>query len=309
MLTSTINRRQFLVTSASLVLAAGAVRAAESESSRRYQLLGFIKPFQKRSYSEIADISAEIGWDGIELPVRKGGTIEPPAVEDELPKAVEALKKHKIAVSVIATDVDNASDPLAQRVLRTASQLGIPQYRMKHLYYDLNKPIPPQLAEFRGRMRDIAQMNSELKIQGTFQNHSGKNYVGAPVWDMWELMRELDPKFLAAYFDIGHATLEGGLSWPLQARLLEPHLAVVSVKDFKWTQIEAGPSSKSGKPRWKDQWCPLGDGMVQAEFFGYLKKTKFRGPICTHYEYPLGDGREMIAAMKRDLAVLREWLA
>jgi sugar phosphate isomerase/epimerase len=303
---STVNRRQFLVTSASLALAAGAGRAADSESSRRYQLLGFIKPFQKRSYAEIADISAEIGWDGIELPVRKGGTIEPPAVEDELPNAVEALKKNKIAVSVIATDVDDASDPLTQRVLRTASKLGISQYRMKHLYYDLNKPIAPQLENFRGRMRDIAQMNSELKIQGTFQNHSGKNYVGAPVWDMWELMRELDPKFLATYFDIGHATLEGGLSWPLQARLIEPQLAIVSVKDFKWTQAE---SANAKKARWKDEWCPLGEGMVQSDFFSYLKKTSFRGPICTHFEYKLGEGKEMVAAMKRDLAVLREWTA
>ncbi|HEX7862355.1 MAG TPA: sugar phosphate isomerase/epimerase family protein [Verrucomicrobiae bacterium] len=308
MISSGVTRREFLV-SAGLFAVAGLVGAAEDSTEPRFPLLGFVKPIQKHSYGEIADISAAVGWDGVELPVRKGGTVEPARVEEELPKVIEALKKNKIAVPVIATDVDDASDPLAQRVLRTASQLGIPQYRMKHLYYDLNKPIAPQLAEFRGRMRDIAQLDSELKIQGTFQNHSGKNYVGAPVWDMWELMRELDPKSLAAYFDIGHATLEGGLSWPLQARLLEPHLAVVSVKDFKWTQIEAGPSSKSGKPRWKDQWCPLGDGMVQAEFFSYLKKTKFRGPICTHYEYPLGDGREMIAAMKRDLAVLREWLA
>jgi sugar phosphate isomerase/epimerase len=179
---------------------------------RRFDLIGFIKPFQKLSYTEIADISAEIGWDGIECPVRKGGTIEPPAVEDELPKLLEALKKNKIELPVLATDVENAVDPLSQRVLRAASKLGIHRYRMKHLYYDLNKPIAPQLESFRPKLRDLAQFNAELNLQGSIQNHSGRNYVGAPVWDMWELVRQLDSKRLAIYFDIGHATLEGGLS-------------------------------------------------------------------------------------------------
>jgi sugar phosphate isomerase/epimerase len=279
---------------------------AQPAETRRFTIIGFIKPFQKLGYTEIADIAAEIGWHGIECPVRKGGTIEPPAVEDELPKLIEALRKNRLELPVIATDVEDASDPLTQRVLRAAARLRIRQYRMKHLYYDLNKPIAPQLENFRARLRDVAQFNGELNLQGTIQNHSGKNYVGAPVWDMWELIRHLDPKHLAAYFDIGHATLEGGLSWPLHAKLIEPLLAVVSVKDFKWTTV---PLTDKKKSTWKDEWCSLGEGMVQPAFFNFLKKTSFQGPISQHFEYPLGTGKEMIAAMKKDLAVLKEWLA
>ena len=272
---------------------------------RRFDLIGFIKPFQKLSYTEIADISAEIGWHGIECPVRKGGTIEPPAVEDELPKLMEALKKNKVELPVIATDVEDAADPLTPRVLRTAGKLGIRRYRMKHLYYDLNKPIAPQLENLRPKLRDLAQFNAGLNIQGAIQNHSGRNYVGAPVWDMWELLRHLDSKHLAVYFDIGHATLEGGLSWPLQAKLVEPLLGVVSVKDFQWIRSEPATENKN---RWKDEWCPLGEGMVQPGFFTALKKTSFHGPISTHFEYPIGSNKEMIAAMKKDLAVLTQWL-
>ena len=149
---------------------------AQTPVNSRFPLIGFIKPFQKLSYTEIADTSAEIGWNGIECPVRKGGTIEPPAVEDELPKLVDALKKNQLTLPVIATDVDDARDPLTEKVLRAAAELGILQYRMKHLYYDLNKPIAPQFDSFRPRLRDLAQLNADLKIQGTFQNHSGKNY-------------------------------------------------------------------------------------------------------------------------------------
>jgi sugar phosphate isomerase/epimerase len=302
--TQRFSRRNFLLTAAAL--ATSMPSFAQAGGAPRFKLIGFIKPFQKLSYTQIADIAAEIGWDGIECPLRKGGTIEPPAVEDELPKLLEALKKNQLELPVIATDVEDAADPLSQRVLRTASQLGIRRYRMKHLYYDLNKPIAPQLESFRPKLRDLAQFNASLNLQGTIQNHSGKNYVGAPVWDMWELIRALDPNHLAAYFDIGHATLEGGHSWLLHAKIIEPHLAIVSVKDFIWTKMYR-PEAKTQEP-WKDEWCPLGEGMIQPAFFTWLKKTSFNGPISTHFEYPIGSGKAMIEAMKKDLAVLKKWL-
>ena len=101
-------------------------------------------------------------------------------------------------------------------------------------------------------------------------------------------------------FDIGHATIEGGLSWPIEARLMRPFYTAVFVKDFVW---QKGPKG------WRAEWCPLGDGMVHAEFFKTLKKSGYDGPISQHHEYELGKGAEMIQAMKKDLAVLKQWLA
>lgn len=302
-----LSRRQFLA-STSVALASSLIpRNHAAAQPERFPLIGFIKPFQKLPYTQIADLAAEIGWSGIECPVRKGGTIDPTQAETELPKFHETMRKNKIDVSVIATDVENASDPLTRSVLRTASQLGISSYRLKHYYYDLTKPIPPQLQGFKDKVRALAVLNAELRIQGSIQNHSGKNYVGAPVWDIWELIKDENPLHIAAYFDIGHATLEGGMSWPLHAKLIEPFLSVVSVKDFIWKSTPQ-QSSKT-RSNWKSEWCPLGEGMVRPEFFDSLKKSPFQGPICQHFEYELGSGKEMVAAMKKELAVLKDWLA
>jgi len=287
-----------------LALAAVAVRGAEKAAEKPFTLIGFIKPFQNFSYSDIADISQEIGWGGIEIPVRKGGTIEPARVEEELPKILDALKARGLSLPIIATDVEDAADPLARKVLKIARQLGVTRYRIKHLLYDLNKPIPPQLENFRSKLRDLAHLNQELKIQGTIQNHSGRNYLGAPVWDIWELIRDLDPKDMGAYFDIGHATVEGGSSWPLEAKLIEPHLAMISVKDFTWVKSNKNP----GEP-YQAEWCPLGQGMVSPKYFEQLKKTNFNGLISQHFEYPLGSRKEMTEAMKKDLKTLKTWLA
>jgi sugar phosphate isomerase/epimerase len=72
------------------------------------------------------------------------------------------------------------------------------------------------------------------------------------------------------------------------------------VKDFFWKKEASG---------WKDTWCPLGEGMVNRNFFDWLKKTPYRGPISQHHEYPLGPPDEMIAHLQHDLKVLKEWLA
>ena len=39
-----------------------------------------------------AELVAEVGWDGIECPVRSKGQVEPERVEEDLPKMVEALR-------------------------------------------------------------------------------------------------------------------------------------------------------------------------------------------------------------------------
>jgi sugar phosphate isomerase/epimerase len=150
-------------------------------------------------------------------------------------------------------------------------------------------------------LKDLAALNRETGVQGGWQNHSGADYIGAPIWDLWTMLRDLDPQHIGVCFDIGHATLEGGLSWPIQARLMEPWYVAVFLKDFEWQKTENG---------WKPAWCHFGEGTVQRSFLTNLKAGKFAGPLCQHHEYKtLGTGAEMIANMKKDLAKLREWLA
>ena len=49
-----------------------------------------------------------------------------------------------------------------------------------------DKSIPDQLAEIKPRLRDLAQLNKTVGIQGGIQNHSGQDYFAAPVWDAYE---------------------------------------------------------------------------------------------------------------------------
>jgi len=295
------SRRTFLASTAAAAagvwaLPGSTARAAEKP---RYPILGFSKPFQNLSFDQTADTVAQIGWDGIECPVRPGGQIEPERAAEELPKLIEELAKRGKTLGLLTTSITSPSQPHAESLLRLAAKLGIKRYRLGFVHYEPDRPIPAQLAKLQAQLADLAKLNLELGLQAGFQNHSGATNVGAPAWDIWTVIKDLDPRAIGVCFDIGHATLEGGLSWPIDARLLAPRFSAVFVKDFHWQKRDG---------RWQAEWTPLGQGMVDRQFFTWLKTTDFAGPIVQHHEYDHGQGAPMIAKMRQDLAVLREWL-
>jgi sugar phosphate isomerase/epimerase len=295
-----LTRRRFIQTSALATAALTAPRLQAAPAEAKWKIIAFSKPFAQLSADDTADLVADIGWDGIECPVRtKAGQIAPERVEEDLPKMVEALRKRGKEVTIVTTEITKL-DPLAEKVLRTCAKLGIRKYRFGFEKYTKDKPVPETVREVGAALKDLAAFNHELGLQGGWQNHSGADYVGAPLWDLWTMLRDLNPRDIGVCFDIGHATLEGGLSWPVQARLMEPWYVAVFLKDFSWEKTEKG---------WQPRWCPFGEGAVQKSFLANLQKSAFAGPLCQHHEYKdLGTGAEMVAHFKKDLATLRAWL-
>lgn len=300
---SSLSRRDFLFQSAmaasALSLGAGAA-LAQTPAKGKYPIIAFSKPFQQMNATETANFVAEVGWEGIECPVRPKGQIEPEKAADELPKLAEAMRKQKLDVYILTTGITSMKTPHTETVLRTASKLGIKRIRLGFWKYPKDQSPADYLKEITPDLKDIADACKSLGLQAGFQNHSGKDYVGAPIWDVFSIIKDMDPKSMGMCFDIGHATIEGGLSWPIEAKLIEPFYTAVFVKDFFWKKDDKG---------WKMTWCNLGDGMVNKSFFDSLKKSAYSGPICQHHEYEMGDQKQMLAHMQKDLKVLKGWLA
>ena len=273
--------------------------ASATQDKIRNPLCVFTKPFNSLSNEELAAKIEQLGFDGIEAPIRPGGHIEPEAVPDELPKLVDALKRRGRTITVLTSDINNPDSAVNEKVLRTAAELGIRYYRMKYFKYDESKPIIRQVDEWTRQISDLAALNKELGITGVYQNHAGRNYFGAAIWDVHRALRNIEPESIGMAYDIRHATAEAGSSWPVGFQLIRPHVKVVYVKDFVW-----------GKH--KPVNVPLGKGRVSKEFFRLLEKSDFDGPISLHEEYLDHRKPELVPdhwqAIETDLKMLKSWL-
>ena len=296
-----LNRRQFLkrtaVASVAATLLPSGLTAVAPDKTGPWKFCAFEKPLLFLNYDDTADVFADLGFDGIEAAVRPGGHVLPERVEEDLPKFVEALKKRGLEITILTSGISGADQPHAEKVLRTAAKLGIKRYRMDWWRYDLKQPIQSQLDALRPRLKELASLNRSLGVTGLYQNHAGANMIGAAVWDIYSLVREHDPKDVALAFDIRHATVEGGLSWPVQFNLVKSHIGAAYFKDFTWD----GDKAKS---------VPLGAGRVDKKYAKMLKASGFTGPISVHVEYgeDSKDKKFFAEAFRKDFATLRAWL-
>ena len=305
------SRRTMLATSAALMGATSGGAATETPK-RPLKVAIFSKHLLFLQGEQLAGSASEIGFDGVDLAVRKGGHVTPERVKQDLPPLISTLRKHGLEIPMITTDIVDADTPYAEDILSTASQLGIRYYRWGGLTYKPDIPLAQQLDSMKPRVEKLAALNARYRATAMYHTHSGLNVVGASIWDLHELLEGLDPASIGVNYDVGHATVEGGFGgWINSYRITGKYLHGIAVKDFLW--------EKKGKDNWRPAWKPLGDGMVRLpEFFRMVAHSQFNGPLQLHFEYPLGgaengktqvaDPSAVFAQMRRDLQQLRTYL-
>lgn len=272
----------------------------------------FSKHVQFLDYEEMAERIAEAGYDGVDLTVRSGGHVEPERVSQDLPHAVKAIRQAGLRSIIMATNVNDTSDEVNQRVLKVAADQGISHYRMQYYNYQKGKSIPESIEIAQRKMAELAELNNELGIVGCYQNHAGTR-MGSSIWELYEMIRKSDENGLGVQYDIRHATVEGGLNWTMGLQLIEPRIRSFVIKDFLWAETDG---------EWEPANVPFGEGMVDwTTYFTMMKSYHIDVPVSMHMEYPLGGaehGKREISvnpqvvydAMKRDLDnVRKKWKA
>ena len=268
----------------------------------------FSKHLQFLDYQEAAEVCAAAGMNGADLSVRPGGHVLPENVERDLPLAVKAFQKAGQKIEMMASGITDPDDPLTEKVLRTASEMGIKFYRLGYYKYDPALSVVNNLEKIKVKMAGLAQLNEKYKIHGAYQNHAGSNF-GAPVWDLWEVLKDMDPQWTGVQYDVRHATVEGMRSWPLGLKLLKDYVRCMVIKDFRYGEKEGKPVEVN---------VPVGEGVVDFEaYFKLVKELGIHGPISIHLEYPMFPEKEMtlvemkehaIKLMRKDLNAIKGYL-
>jgi sugar phosphate isomerase/epimerase len=311
-----MERRNFIKTtslSAAGISLAGTGFASSvlTASLVKHPICAFTKCLQFLNFEQIAEVLARLEFDGADITLRPGGQIEPVNAKTELPKAVKTLEKAGVGMPMMVSSVSDSDDKLSVETLKVAADSGIKYYRMGWLAYDFKKSIQQNLDAYKTQFEKLAKLNEKLGIHGGYQNHSGI-HVGAPVWDLYELLKDVDPKYLGVQYDIRHATTEAGYSWLLGMKRVEPWIRTICIKDFVWGKNEKGA--------WKHENVMLGEGMVKFdEFLKEYKTLNVESPISIHFEYDLGgaetgkkeikmEQEKIYGLMKTDLDWLRKSL-
>ncbi len=301
-----MNRRDLLKTTAaaaaSLSRPAFAAEPTPRNLSERLCLFTDHLDDSGYSYEEVARMVKQLGLSGPDLTVRAGGLVAPERVGRDLPLAVKAFRDQGLSVPMISTNLRGATENAAE-TLRLAGELGIRYYKLGYYEYEDASRWQERLESVRRELKPLLLLGEKAGVQAGVHNHAGAT-VGGAMWDTWELLGPLDPRWVGVYFDPSHATIEGGNhGWKLGFHRLAPRLKMVALKDFVW--------EKTGG-QWRTRWVPLGEVMVRwGEFFQLLARARFEGPLSLHIEYdPGGSNRadrfeKSFLAAERDLAFLR----
>lgn len=310
-----LSRREFVQVSSAAAwactvpLSAGAMALPPAPGPFRGTFCLFSKAVPQLTWQELGQKAKRAGFGGIDLTVRDEGHVLPQRAAEDLPKAVAAIHGEGLEVPMITTELTSADDPAALPILSAAAKLSIPFFKPGYYQYkfvDVRKELQEAGKKFRG-LADLAQQHG---MQVGFHNHSGN--LGAPIWDISRVMDTLDSKWAGFYFDLEHATIEGGLAgWKIAANLVMPRMKMMAIKDFYW--------QKSDKGDWRVRNVHLGEGMCHyQEFLRMAARGGFHGPISLHLEYQTpgvsdNEGRalsrekddEVMASAERDLNHLK----
>ncbi|MFO7974098.1 MAG: sugar phosphate isomerase/epimerase family protein [Candidatus Hydrogenedentota bacterium] len=294
---SLTTRRNFLTAAAatgSLALLKGGNVSAQEKAPATPPVCVFSKHLEFLDYPELAKTCKELRLDGVDLTVREGGHVLPENVATDLPRAVEAIRGEGLEVPMITTRLRNGTEPHVRAIFETAAKLGIRYFRCGPFGYSKDGNPFEELPDFTEELRGLTTVAEEFDMVGGYHNHSGHNYVGAPLWDLHKMLREIDSEAMGSNFDVGHATIEGGLGvWQINARLVAPYVKMMAVKDFVWENKRV-------------RWLTLGEGQVAlAEFLEIFRAANFAGPISMHFEYQTASNETLIEEIRKAAITLR----
>ena len=141
-----------------------------------------------------------------------------------------------------------------------------------------------------------------------YQNHSTYNpkvmLFGSLVWDLWEVIRDFDPRFVGVQYDPMHAMAESGPSWLRSIEIVAPWISTVCLKDF-WFE----PNPKNPK-MWRRHLCPAGEGIVPwADVRTLCARYHVTAPYSVHYDYSFPtDAAGAAACAAKDVAFFKSVL-
>lgn len=304
MLPVRFTRRDFLRTAAGFAALSVAGGSAESpESSPHHNpMIYFTKFLRGLSPEEIAQTVKGMGFDGLDLAVRAGQSVNPDNVRKALPEAMSVWGKAGLSVPMVSTETNlvDPRNPTVEPIFVACAEAGVKNVKIGYWRWREGESYWGMVGRARRDLEAFAELSQKHGVRTLIHNHSGP-YLACNASTLMTLLRDFDPAHVGAYVDPAHLAINGE-PLALALEIVGKHLAMVAVKNAAYVASDAAEGR-----RWETEWCLLQDGLVDwREAIGLLRKRGYGGPLSLHGEYSGPEDRPAILRnVARDVSFLR----
>lgn len=231
----------------------------------------FTKPW-KTPLPELGAFLRNLGFDGVELPVRPGYQVEPEQMALRLPEAVRIFAECGLSIVSVAGPTDEAA-------IAACAAAGISLIRIC-----VDIPEGVDYLEHEARLqRDFDRLVPILDQYGVtigIQNHSGRYLANA--MGIRHLIERYDRKHVGAVLDPAHCALNGEIP-ELALDIVWSHLCMVNFKNV-YRRRTNGPEAPVAA--YEHYWTSGSQGLSSwAGVAHELQRRGYRGPVCLSAEY------------------------
>ena len=255
----------------------------------------FSKVWSDLPIAALAEHLAKMGFDAIELPVRKGAQVDPQRIEAELPQAVRILADHGLAIASVAGSLD-------ERTIAACGQQGIPLIRAQ-----IAVPKQGYLANEDEAKRLLTSLVPTLEKHGVaigIQHHFGWNIPNA--LGLLHLIEGFDPRSVGAVWDPLHAALAGEEP-EMGIDILWPYLQMVNLKNGFWEPTNGPEAPWAG---WRNHMTTGDQGLASwPRAVAELRRRNYAGVVCLSAAYDDRSSAEADRLTPYDLALARSLFA
>lgn len=246
----------------------------------------FVKPWPHLTLLEMARLVRDMGFDSIELPVRPGYWCEPEQIEACLPQVVQQLEDEGVTVGNVTVGQLALDD---ERMYAACAEAGVTMNRV--MFATRGCPYWEVEREARTQLDAALPLCERYGMQIGVQNHYG-GHVGINAMTLYHLLKDYEPRYVAAIWDAAHNALEGE-GPEIALDILAGHLCLVNLKNAFW-QRTTGPEAEVAE--WRVYWTAGHLGRASwPRVAEKLKSMNYEGAICLTAEYSDENSVERLA--------------
>lgn len=253
----------------------------------------FTKPWPKESIKGLAQLVAELGFTGAEVPVRPGFQVTPDNAGKMLTELVSVFGDHGLKVVSIASSLE-------EPVFAACAAAGVPMIRIMG---EINRGAYLQSEEaLRDQLRRVVPLCERYGVRIGVQEHYGDNVSDA--FGLRSLLLGLDDRWIGAIWDAAHDAL-AGIDPETGLDVVWDRLAMVNLKNAYYERAN-GPEADAAQ--WTRHFTSGNQGLASwPRIAAELRHRNYSGPVCLTAEYE--EPANVARLCRADLQYARELFA